>query len=56
MDEKLGNTSKEGDTVEIIEIKVIYNEEVDHKSDKICMYLPLSNEKLIKLQKKGAQV
>ena len=53
VDQKLGNTSKEG---EINEIKVIYDEEVDHESDKICTYLPLSNEKLISLQENDKQV
>ena len=56
MDKKLGNTSKEGDTLEINKIKVIYDEEIDHKSDKICIYLPLSTEKLISLQENDAQV
>ena len=56
VDQKLGNTSKDGDIVEINEIKVVYNEGVDHKSDKICIYLPLSIEKLTSLQEKGTQV
>ena len=56
VDQKLGNTSNEGDTVEINEIKVVYDKELDHESDKICVYLPLSNEKLISLQENDAQV
>ena len=56
VDQKLGNTSKEGDMVEVNEIKVTYDKEVDHKSDKIHVYLALSKEKLISLQEKDAQV
>ena len=44
VNQKIGNTSNKGDTVEINKIKVIYDEEIDHKSDKIHMYLPLPNE------------
>ena len=44
VDQKLGNTSNDGDTVEINEIKVVYDEEIDHESDKIYLYLPLWNE------------
>ena len=43
VDQKLENTSKEGDTVEINRIKVGYDEDIDHKSDEICKHLPLSN-------------
>ena len=56
VDQKLGNTSEEGDPIEINEIKVVYDEELDHDSDKIHVYLPLSNEKLISLQENNAQV
>ena len=56
VDQKLGNTSNEGDTVEINKIKVVYDEELDHRSNKIHVYLPLSNKKLISLQENNAQV
>ena len=56
VDQKIGNTSSEGNMVEISEIRVIYNEEIDHESDKIHVYLPLPNEKLISLQENDAQV
>ena len=56
IDQKLGNVSKEGEAVKINEIKVVYDEEIDHKSKKICVNLPLSNEKLIDLQEKDTQV
>ena len=35
---------------------MVYNEELDYESDKICVYLPLSNKKLISLQENNAQV
>ena len=56
VDQKLGNTSTEGENIEINEIKVVYNEEIDHGSVKICVYLPLSNDQLISLQEKDTQL
>ena len=56
VDQKLGNMSSEGENIKINEIKVVYDEEIHHKSDKICAYLPLSSEQLISLQEKDAQV
>ena len=38
VDQKLGNTSSEGDMVEINKIKVIYDEEIDHESKYMCTY------------------
>ena len=35
---------------------MIHDEEIDHKLDKICIYLPLPNEKLISLQENDVQV
>ena len=55
-DQKLGNTTKEGEHFKINKIKVVYKEEIDHELDKICIYLPLSNEKLIDLQEKDTQI
>ena len=45
VDHKLGNTSTEGENIKINDIKVVYDEEIDHKSDKICVYLPLPAHK-----------
>ena len=35
VDQKLGNTTQEGNIFKINEIKVVYDGEIDHKSDKI---------------------
>ena len=56
VDQKLGNVSTEGESIEINEIKVVYDEDIDHKSDKICVYLPVSNKQLVSLQEKDAQI
>ena len=55
-EQRIGNTIQEGDKSKVNEIKVVYDEEIDHKSDKIHVYLPLSNEKLINIQEKDTQI
>ena len=52
-DQKLGNTREK---FKINKIKVVYNEEIDHKSYTICVYLPLCNENLINVQGKDTQI
>ena len=56
VDQNLGNTTQEGDKFQINEIRIVYDEEIDHESNKICVYLPLSNENLIDLQGKDAHI